>query len=206
MSNLVVALVVFILSNVVIRSTNMAWSFKKWWSEYKPTSIVMGLVILGGLFLLVQYLGGKGLPGSEGNAGSMPAQFKGQASSAVQPADPSGGAQFASASGLETTMPSNMPSASMQLGSQNPADLLPKDTHSQWAQLNPSGKGELANIHLFKAGHQIGINTVSSSLRNPSLQIRSDPVIPQVNTGPWNQTTIEPDVYRRPLEIGQGPA
>lgn len=87
----------------------------------------------------------------------------------------------------------------------NPADLLPKDTNSEWAQLNPNGVGDLQNISLLKAGHHIGINTVGSNLRNANLQIRSEPVIPKANVGPWLNSTIEPDCSRPKLEIG-GPS
>jgi hypothetical protein len=87
---------------------------------------------------------------------------------------------------------------------QNPSELLPKDKNSQWAQLNPSGKGELANVNLLRAGYHIGIDTIGQSLRNANLQIRSEPPNPQLYVGPWNQTTIEPDFMRPPLEIGAG--
>jgi hypothetical protein len=81
---------------------------------------------------------------------------------------------------------------------------LPKDSNSQWAQLNPSGKGELANINLLKAGYHIGIDTIGQTLRNANLQIRSEPPNPQLYVGPWNLSTIEPDFLRPPLELGQG--
>lgn len=84
-------------------------------------------------------------------------------------------------------------------------DLLPKDKNSEWAQLNPSGLGELNNINLLKAGWSQGVDTVGQSLRNPNLQLRSEPPIPQRQVGPWNQSTISPDFMRVPLEIGQGP-
>ena len=88
----------------------------------------------------------------------------------------------------------------------NPAELLPKDMNSEWAKLNPMGSGDLQNVNLLKAGYHIGINTVSSSLRNANLQLRSEPANPQNAVGPWNNTTITPDVNRRPLEIGCGSA
>ena len=66
------------------------------------------------------------------------------------------------------------------------------------------GSGDLKNVSLLKAGHHIGINTVGQSLRNANLQLRSEPANPQLNVGPWNQTTITPDMQRRPLEIGCG--
>jgi hypothetical protein len=73
--------------------------------------------------------------------------------------------------------------------------------NSDWSNINPAN-ADLKNINLLSAGQLIGINTVGSSLRNPSLQERSEPVIPKTNIGPWNNSTIDADTYRRPLEIG----
>ena len=86
----------------------------------------------------------------------------------------------------------------------DPSELLPRDNNSEFSKLNPMGSGDLKNVSLLKAGHHIGINTVGQSLRNANLQLRSEPANPQLNTGPWNQTTIAPDMQRRPLEIGCG--
>ena len=85
----------------------------------------------------------------------------------------------------------------------NPSDLLPKDINSDWSNVNPAN-ADLKNINLLSAGQLIGINTVGSSLRNPSLQERSEPIIPKTNIGPWNNSTIDADTLRRPLEIGSG--
>lgn len=81
-------------------------------------------------------------------------------------------------------------------------DLLPQDANSKYAQVAPSGQGSLQDKNFLTAGFHIGINTVGQSLRNANYQLRSDPTNPQVKVSPWNQTTIEPDVNRRPLEIG----
>jgi hypothetical protein len=48
----------------------------------------------------------------------------------------------------------------------------------------------------------IGIDTISNWLKNPSYDIRSDPIIPKVDVGPWNLSTFEPDLARVPFEIG----
>ena len=88
---------------------------------------------------------------------------------------------------------------------QDPASLLPKDENSEWARLNPSGNGSLENVNLLKAGYHIGIDTIGNTLRNANLQVRSEPANPQLNVGPWNNTTIAPDLMRVPLEIGCGP-
>ena len=80
-------------------------------------------------------------------------------------------------------------------------DLLPRDANSLWAQVNPSGQGSLADQNFLTAGFHIGINTVGQTLRNANRQLRSEPLNPQVKVSPWMQTTIEPDINRRPLEI-----
>lgn len=88
----------------------------------------------------------------------------------------------------------------------NPKDLLPNDENSQWSSLNPSttNKGDILMPDLLKAGHHIGLDTVGQSLRNANLQLRSDPVIAKKDVGPFQQSTIEPDYGRTPLELGNG--
>lgn len=85
----------------------------------------------------------------------------------------------------------------------NPTDLLPQDHNSEWAQLNPVNQGNAAMPDLLHAGANLGI-TVSQVMRNSSLDVRSDPIIPKRDIGPWNQSTIEPDLGRVPFEVGCG--
>lgn len=86
----------------------------------------------------------------------------------------------------------------------NPAELLPRDANSEWAQLNPRASGDFENVNLLRAGYWNGIDTVGSSLRNANLQVRSEPPNPQSPVSIWNNTTISPDLMRVPLEVGQG--
>jgi hypothetical protein len=81
-------------------------------------------------------------------------------------------------------------------------ELLPQDNSSLWAQVNPSGEGSLKDRNFLQSGYHIGINTVGQTLRNANLQLRSEPPCPQVKVSPWLQATIEPDVSRKPFEIG----
>ena len=85
-----------------------------------------------------------------------------------------------------------------------PQDLLPQDQNSQWSALNPVAQGNIATPDLLQAGYHIGLDTIGQTLRNANLQERSDPVIPKSLVGPWNQSTIEPDLGRVPLEVGVG--
>lgn len=85
----------------------------------------------------------------------------------------------------------------------NAADLIPReDVHNTWNQSNPPVQGALSNVNFVDSGHHFGLNTVGQSLKNPNLQLRSDPLIPQRSVGPWNQSTVESDTNRRPFEIG----
>ena len=84
----------------------------------------------------------------------------------------------------------------------DPSELLPKDQNSEWARLNPAAGGDLSQVNLLKAGHHMGVNTVGSSLRNANLQLRSEPPNPKNSVSPWNNSTIEPDLMRVPLELG----
>lgn len=190
----------------------MSVSLKKLWNDYGIGAIVVLLIVAYGVNLFAKYLTTKGMIGSESNQ-SMPQQYMNSSSSnntsgssaGVRPSEPLGQNEvFASANGVQTSMP-GIPSSCSHPNIQNPAELLPKDSNSQWAQLNPSGKGELANVNLLKAGYHIGIDTIGQTLRNANLQIRSEPPNPQLYVGPWNQSTIDPDFMRPPLNIGSGP-
>lgn len=185
----------------------MSVSFKKLWNDYGIGAIIILLLVAYGISMFASYLTNKGSVGYENNQ-AMQSQYKNtnqEYSAGVKPSEPLGQNEvFSSVNGVQTSMP-GIPSSCSQPNIQNPAELLPKDSNSQWAQLNPSGKGDLANINLLKAGYHIGIDTVGQTLRNANLQIRSEPPNPQLNVGPWNQTTIEPDFMRVPLEFGQGP-
>lgn len=61
----------------------------------------------------------------------------------------------------------------------------------------------LANqVFLTQAG---GTNTIGGSLKNSNVGLRSEPPNPKLNVSPWLNSTIYPDLTRRPLE-GCGPS
>ena len=111
---------------------------------------------------------------------------------------------YAPFNGQPSAAVSNSASSSVAMNkpATNPADLLPADSNSSWASMNPVG--DLKNINLLNPTQVVGINTQGSSLRNANLQLRSEPPNPRMNTNcPWNVSTIEEDNMRKPLEIGQ---
>lgn len=85
----------------------------------------------------------------------------------------------------------------------SPEELLPKnDMAAEFENQFPSGKGDLSAKNFLTAGYNVGINTVASSLRNANLQLRSDVYIPPKNVSPWGNSTILPDLNRKPMQIG----
>ena len=84
----------------------------------------------------------------------------------------------------------------------SPSELLPSDANSQWASLNPVSQSNPQLPDLLQAGYHIGLDTIGQTMKNANLQLRSDPVIQKAVIGPWNQSTIEPDMMRVPLEVG----
>jgi hypothetical protein len=123
---------------------------------------------------------------------------------AVSPMTP--GAEVAE--GFETLSPAPMPFPSAEKPANcypknqlAPQELLPADPNSKWAQVNPQSAGDIAGKNFLNAGALIGVNTVGQSLRNASWDLRSEVPNPQVQVSPFMQSTIMPDLQRRPLEI-----
>jgi len=163
----------------------MNFNLKKLWSDYGIGAIVVLLITAYGISLLANYLTKKSSFGSEGysNSSSGPSGMVPQYDNDFQKV--------------------NYKNSNNGKSTNNPNELLPKTSNS-WGSLNPQGGGELENVNLLKAGYHMGIDTVGQSLRNPNYQIRSEPPNPQNNVSPWNQTTITPDKFQVPLELGQG--
>lgn len=177
----------------------MNLSLKKIWNDYGIGGVLIVVIIAYIGYMFFNNLVSKGSSGSElmtqerqkayNNSGGNPEPAEDIANT--------GNAVYSSIN--EPSNLSGMPSCD-----QNSSDLLPNDSNSQWAELNPSGKGELSNINLLKSGYHMGIDSIGSSLRNPNLQLRSEIPNPQISTGPWNQSTITPNLMQVPLELGQG--
>lgn len=181
-------------------------------------SMMNGLLMVGALLLVLFMVNRHGksktsklesMSGS-GRAAARKQMYKdasGGDASNVKPAEESGNEQYATVKGMGSQQAGNgrglPPSCSGQPAA-SPSELLPNDANSEWAKLNPSGSGDLQDVNLLSAGSLIGIDTVGNTLRNANLQVRSEPANPQMNVGPWHNTTIAPDTMRVPLEIGQG--
>lgn len=103
----------------------------------------------------------------------------------------------------EATLP-KVTNSNAQYNSQvaNPADLLPSDVNSNINNVLAGNQNGVAVPDMLEAGYHIGLDTVGQTLRNANQQLRSDPYIPKKDVCGWNQSTIEPDIARVPLELG----
>jgi hypothetical protein len=186
---------------------NIERGFSKFFTNERIIILVIFLILAWGL---ITYSGFKNLAvdtmtGSNYSQPSMSAPMEGENYNEVASASMPGGYSPA-VEGLDSTPLSVASSDAGSHSVANPSDLLPKDQNSQWAALNPNtmNQGDVLMPDLLQAGYHIGLDTIGQTLRNPNLQLRSDPVIAKQNIGPWNQSTIEPDLGRVPLELGQG--
>ena len=81
------------------------------------------------------------------------------------------------------------------------SSLLPKGDPKMkdWADLAPKGPLEGVDL-LLEPNKTIGYDTVGNHLRNSSYDLRKEPPCPVQQVSPWLNTTMGPDLNRRPLE------
>lgn len=70
--------------------------------------------------------------------------------------------------------------------------LLPKETRDDWFDVMPEPIS-VKNRHLINVTRPIGVNTIGTSLRNPSHDLRGTEPCPKYVVSPWLQSSIEPD-------------
>jgi len=82
-------------------------------------------------------------------------------------------------------------------------ELLPKGSlGASWAAVNPSSMGDLKGQNFLDAGYHTNtaIAGVSQTNRNASWDVRSEPPNPQSKVGPFLNTTIETNPFKRGLD------
>lgn len=77
----------------------------------------------------------------------------------------------------------------------NASELLPKEEKQDWFEdVTPQ---KIKNRHLINIYRPIGVNTVITSRKNPSLDLRGNPVNPKTFVSPFLNSSIDPDVNAR---------
>ena len=157
--------------------------------------IIMAIILLLVAYVLISYSGSKNfsLDAMEGGMQQM-----------QQPSVNATSAQYVVSPPSSMSGPSAAPAGYSAQPVAQPSDLLPQDQNKEWSALNPVSMNQGGMVDLLQAGYHIGLDTIGQTLRNANLQLRSDPIIPKSDVGPWNQSTIEADLGRVPLEIGVG--
>jgi len=85
------------------------------------------------------------------------------------------------------------------------SELLPKGSlGASFAAVNPGSMDDLKGQNLLQAGYHTNtaVAGVSQTFRNPSWDVRAEYPNPQgqTTTGPWNQSTIETDSFRKGID------
>lgn len=75
---------------------------------------------------------------------------------------------------------------------------LPQEVNDDWFEVQPEPIS-VKNRHLINITKPIGINTIGSSMRNASYDIRGTPACPKFIVSPWNNSNIDGDVNLKPL-------
>ena len=82
-------------------------------------------------------------------------------------------------------------------------ELLPKGgLGASWAAVNPASLGDLKGQNFLDAGYHTNtaIAGVAQTNRNASWDVRSEQPNPQVKVGPFSNTTIEANPFKRGLD------
>jgi hypothetical protein len=82
-------------------------------------------------------------------------------------------------------------------------ELLPKGgLGASWAAVNPSSMGDLSGQNFLQAGYHTNtaIAGVSQTNRNASWDVRSEVPNPQAKVGPFLNSTIEANPFKRGLD------
>jgi len=76
----------------------------------------------------------------------------------------------------------------------NSQNLMPNELENGWFDVAPLiNTKHITDTHLLHPKVHMGVNTVGSSLKNGTHDIRGDIPNPKLNVSPWNNSTIEPD-------------
>ena len=75
---------------------------------------------------------------------------------------------------------------------------LPKDEKTDWWD-NVPDPVSTSNRHLINTNRPIGVDTIGSSNKNASYDVRGEPPNPRFYVGPWGNSSISPSLGFRPL-------
>jgi hypothetical protein len=157
-------------------------SFKKLMSDYGLGVIIVLLLVAYTVSSFSDYFTEKHMGGGEGHT------------NLAENAAAYGNGSASNQGGSDGSFAPVAPSAHNS-SAQNPADLLPKSAPTEFSP----NAANVNNDGLLDAGHHVGASENAAPLRNANLQLRSEEPNPRQHTGPWQQSTIEPDTMRKSI-------
>jgi hypothetical protein len=170
-------------------------------------AILVGIVVVYGLF--TSYANGKGVV-LDGMQTLSPMELGGEGATApladggpYVPAAETGslGGNAVQVSGMQGATPSGQQTYTQRTLASD--ELLPKgEIGASWAAVNPSAMGDLKGQNFLDAGHHTNtaIAGVSQTNRNASWDVRSEHPNPQAKVGPFLNSTIEANPFKRGLD------
>jgi len=78
----------------------------------------------------------------------------------------------------------------------NAEALLPKEKHKDWMD-DPYASTSVKNTHLINIYRPIGVNTIQTTLKNASWDLRGASPNPKYAVSPWQNSSYEPDTNLR---------
>lgn len=171
-------------------------------SQTTRLALVLGGVVLVA-YLMSNYAGVKGAMGEgmEQAAGALGVQGPlSDSGPHGQPTHSKGGNEqpVESVQGRHPSSQSTYSETTLSAG-----ELLPKGgLGASWAAVNPSSMGDMKGQNFLDAGYHTNtaIAGVAQTNRNASWDVRSEPPNPQSKVGPFLQTTIEANPFKRGLD------
>ena len=128
----------------------MALMMKQIVSFLKSNLTVIILLLLG-ILALTMYARSKGVERMESGRNGEETVEALESEGDVEPSKPLGtNEDYAKVSGITTSTP-GLSSSCTSVSTVSPSDLLPTDQNNEWAKLNPTGQGELADVNLLQA-------------------------------------------------------
>jgi len=163
--------------------------------------VLGGVVVLA--YLISSYSSAKGVVGEGLETAAKQLGVSGPLSDggpmASPPAGAGGNAQpTESMQGRHPASASTYTETSLSAG-----ELLPKGTvGASWAAVNPQGMGDIKGQNFLDAGYHTNtaIAGVAQTNRNASWDVRSEAPNPQTQVGPFLNSTIETNPFKRGLD------
>lgn len=84
----------------------------------------------------------------------------------------------------------------------SPSDLLPSSAGANWGNLYPVQSDSGVYVpSMIDPSFSIGLNSISGTTKQMSLDIRSTPVIAKQEVSPWNNSSTQPSVSKIGVDI-----